>query len=63
MSSQGGKDIELDAVGCEFEPYFTGGCVFTAAPLWCGLGCCCRTVWVNKATGNKGIAELASQQE
>ena len=31
--------IELDAVGCQFEPYLTTGCVCTATPLWCGLGC------------------------
>ena len=32
------KDVELDAVGRQFEPYLTAGCT-TAAPLWCGLGC------------------------
>ena len=30
--------VELDAVGREFEPYLTTGCVCAAAPLWCGLG-------------------------
>ena len=28
----------------------TAGCVCTAAPLWCGLGGCSRTVAVNKAS-------------
>ena len=31
--------IELDAVGRQFDPYLTTGCVCMAAPLWCGLGC------------------------
>ena len=34
-----GSVIELDAVGRQFEPYLTTGCVCTAAPLWCSLGC------------------------
>ena len=34
MSSQVGKDIELDAVDCEFEPYLTAKCVcILVAPI------------------------------
>ena len=44
-----GKDIELDAVGRQFEPYLAAVCVCTAAPLWCHLGCCSRRVVVNNA--------------
>ena len=45
MSSQVGKDIELDAVGRQFEPYLTAGCVcMLAAPLR-GLGCCPEQAW------------------
>ena len=40
------KDIELDAVGRQFELYLTAGCVCTAAPLWC-------TVMLNIATATK----------
>ena len=36
-----GQDIEVDAVGRQFEPY-------TAGPLWCDLGCCSQTVLVLK---------------
>ena len=34
-----GKDIELDAIGFQFESYLTASCICTAAPfkLWCGL--------------------------
>ena len=40
-----GKDIELDAVGRQFKPYLTAGCVcMLVAPLWCDLRCCSRTV-------------------
>ena len=42
-----GKDIELDAVGRQFEPYLTTECVcMLVATLWCDLGCCSRTVVV-----------------
>ena len=36
--------------GCS---YLTTCCVCTVAPLWCGLGCCSRTVEVKKATEYK----------
>ena len=35
-----GNIVELDAVGCQFKPYLTTGCMCTVAPLWCGLECC-----------------------
>ena len=38
--------IVLDAVSRQFKPCLTTGCVCTAAPLWCGLGCCFLTVVV-----------------
>ena len=48
-----GKDIELNAVGRQFWPYLTAGCVCTLeAHLWCDLGCCPRTVVVMKAAAN-----------
>ena len=37
--------MELDAAGRYFEAFRAAGCVCTmAALLWCGLGCCSRTV-------------------
>ena len=36
-----GKDIELDAVGCQFKPYLTAGCV---AWWWCPCGVTWHTV-------------------
>ena len=53
MSCPVGKDILLDAVGRQFEPYLTARCVcMLEAPLWCDLGCCSRTVVVIKAAAN-----------
>ena len=37
--------------------HLTAGCVCTAAPLWCGLGCC-PTAVVNKATAIKHLQLL-----
>ena len=45
------KDIELGAIDCQFKPYVTAGCICTRAVLlWCGLGCCSKTVLVIEAT-------------
>ena len=66
-----GKDIELDAIGHQFKPYFTTGCVcMLVAPLWSDLGSCSRTVVV-KAVANSAedmlvpcwSSSLASQLE
>ena len=53
MSGLAGKDMDMDAVGRQFEPNLTAGCVFMlVAPssLWCDLGCCPQTVVVIKFT-------------
>ena len=50
MSSLVGKDIELDAVGRQFEPYLAAGCAcMLAGPVWCDLRCCFQAVVVIKA--------------
>ena len=50
-----------DAVGRQIAPYLTTGCAGTmAAPLWCGLGCCFRTVVVIKAMTNTCSINFAS---
>ena len=41
-----GKYKEPRAAGREIEPHLTAGCVCTAGPA---LGCCSRTVVINKA--------------
>ena len=46
--------IELDAVGRQFEPYFTTGCVCVAVPLWCGLGC--------RSLHSRGLIKLQRSQ-
>ena len=42
------KFVELDAIGrhWHFDSDQTDGCVRLAAPLWCGLGFCSRTLVV-----------------
>ena len=41
MSRLVDEDIELDAVGSQFKPYLTAGCVcMLVVPLWCDLGSC-----------------------
>ena len=55
--SEVGNDIELDAVGRQFQPYLTAGGVCTAGPLWCGLGCCSRTVVVDNAPAYKRLRQ------
>ena len=58
-----GKDIELDSVGRQFEPYLTARCVvILVASFWCDLGCCSRTVVVNKATANTRLYNSTFQQ-
>ena len=48
-----GKDIELDAVGRQSDPYLTAGCVcILVLPLWRDLECCSRTVVVINAAAN-----------
>ena len=42
------KEVELDAIGRQFELYLSASCVCTAESLWCGPGCCSRTVVVNE---------------
>ena len=47
---------ELDAVGRQFEPYTTAGCVYTlVAPLRCVLGCCFRAIVVNYYGTSAGV--------
>ena len=49
-----GKGMELYAVGLQFEPRLTAGCVCTAAaPLLCGLGCRSQTAEIEKAAACK----------
>ena len=47
MSSLVVKDIALDAVCLQFEPYLAAGCVWMlVVSLWCDQGCCSQTVVV-----------------
>ena len=48
MSFPSWQDIELDAVGRQFEPY-----AFTSVvSLWCDMGCCSKTVVGIKAAAS-----------
>ena len=53
ISSDVGKDTEVDVTGRQFELDLAAGCVCTAAPLGCGLGCYSRRVEVNNAAAYK----------